>query len=214
MTIPPLRPYSPQHSNPPQHSSPPSKLPTDKRGQQGGALFLASLLVFFLASILIYFIYAYGRRGDPQTLAPLPSRFMISTVCLVVIGGLVHAATRTIRRDRRGLTFTLLLSSGLMAVVFMAVQYYAIREMLDGPATSGGPGKGVAGMVAVLAILHAIHVAGGVISLAIVSVGSLLGRYDHERHWPVDFSAQYWHFLDLVWLCMLTAFWFTTGGFQ
>ena len=68
-------------------------------------------------------------------------------------------------------------------------------------------------MVVVLAILHALHVAGGVIALAIVSILALLGRYDHERHGPVDFAAQYWHFLDAVWLCMLAAFWLTSGGF-
>jgi cytochrome c oxidase subunit 3 len=86
--------------------------------------------------------------------------------------------------------------------------------MLGGPALRGGTGKGVAGMVAVLALLHALHVAGGVIALGIVSVRAVLGRYDHERHWPVDFAAQYWHFLDAVWLCMLAAFWLTTGGFE
>ena len=69
-------------------------------------------------------------------------------------------------------------------------------------------------MVYVLALLHALHVAGGVVALGIVSTRSWLGRYDHERHWPVDFTAQYWHFLDAVWIFMLAAFWLTTGGFE
>jgi len=41
----------------------------------------------------------------------------------------------------------------------------------------------------------------------------MMGKYDHERYWPVEFSAHYWHFLDLVWLCMLAVFMMTTGGF-
>ncbi len=184
------------------------------RVQLGGALFLASLLVFFFASILLYAIYAYGRRNDPQSGVPLPSIFLVSTACLLLISGMVHGATRAVRREKRGLTCTLMVASGLTAILFMGVQFHAMREMLTGPALQSGPGKGVAGMVAVLALLHALHVAGGVIALGIVAVRSLLGRYDHERHWPVDFAAQYWHFLDLVWICMLTAFWFTTGGFQ
>jgi cytochrome c oxidase subunit 3 len=103
--------------------------------------------------------------------------------------------------------------SAVAAVLFMNVQFRAMVEMLSGPATYHGTGKGVAGMVVVLALLHALHVLGGVVALAVVSVRSYLGRYDHERYWPVDFTAQYWHFLDAVWLCMLTAFWMTTGGF-
>jgi cytochrome c oxidase subunit 3 len=111
------------------------------------------------------------------------------------------------------MTSVLLLVSGITAVVFMGLQFDAMREMLAGPALDGGTGKGVAGMVVVLALLHAAHVAGGVIALTVVSIRSWLGRYDHERHWPVDFAAQYWHFLDVVWLCMLLAFCLTTGGF-
>lgn len=188
-------------------------LPSDQRLRLGGTIFLLSLFIFFMASILLYVIYAYWRRDDPQSSAPLPLSFLLSTVCLLVVSFLVHAATRTVRREKRLLTSSLLVISGLAATVFMAIQYSAMGEMLSGPALRGGTGKGVAGMVTVLALLHALHVAGGVVALGIVSVRALLGKYDHERHGPVDFAAQYWHFLDVVWLMMLAAFWMTTGGF-
>lgn len=176
-------------------------------------LFLGSLLVFFLSSLLLYGLYAYSRRGDPQSSEPLPLSFLASTGCLLIVSALIHAATRAIRREKRGLTSSLLLTSGVAACLFMWIQFVSMQEMLNGPAVNQGLGKGVVGMVAVLAFLHALHVAGGVISLGIVSVRAMLGKYDHERHWPVDFAAHYWHFLDIVWLCMLATFWITTGGF-
>ncbi|MEM8668341.1 MAG: cytochrome c oxidase subunit 3 [Planctomycetota bacterium] len=191
-----------------------TRLPSDDQRQLGGLLFLLSLLIFFLSSILLYGLYAWWRKDDPQSLAKLPSSFLVSTGCLLVISVLVQAATKTIRRDRHLASFWLLAISGISATVFMGIQYYAMTEMLKGPALGGGTGKGVAGMVAVLAILHALHVAGGVVALGIVSLRCLLGQYDHERHWAVDFAAQYWHFLDVVWLSMLVAFWLTTGGFE
>lgn len=189
-------------------------LPSDRRHRLGGYLFLISLLVFFLTSILLYLLYANWRRDDPESQSPLPSRFLISTVCLMLVSMLVHLATRTVRRDRHVVTCVLLVISGLTAILFVGMQYDAMAQMLAGPALGGGTGKGVAGMVVVLALLHALHVAGGIVALGIVSVRALLGRYDHERHWPVDFAAQYWHFLDVIWLCMLAAFWMTTGGFE
>lgn len=189
-------------------------LPNDRRQQFGGMLFLISLFVFFISSLLLYAIYAASRSDDPQSLAKLPNGFLISTVCLLLISILVHAATRTVRRDRATGTSILLAVSAVMASLFMGMQFYSMTELLGGEALKGGTGKGVAGMIVVLAVLHALHVAGGVISLGIVSVRSLMGKYDHERHWPVDFAAQYWHFLDVVWLCMLAAFWMTTGGFE
>jgi len=189
-------------------------LPSDVRHHMGGYLFLGSLLIFFLSSILLYGIYAYARRGDAQSAAPIPNTFLISTACLILISGLVHAASVMIRRDRYQLTSVLLLTSSLAAIGFVWMQCQAMYGMLNGPALSGGTGKGVAGMLVVLAFLHALHVAGGIVALAIVSFHSLHGRYDHERHWPVDFAAQYWHFLDVIWLFMLAVFWMTTGGFE
>lgn len=189
-------------------------LPNDRRQHLGGMLFLVSLFVFFISSLLLYGFYAYSRRDDPQSLARLPSGFLISTVCLLLISILVHWATRTVRRDRGTGTSVLLAISAVMASAFMGMQFFSMTELMGSEALMGGTGKGVAGMVVVLAILHALHVAGGVIALGIVSVRSLAGKYDHERHWPVDFAAQYWHFLDAVWLCMLVAFWMTTGGFE
>ncbi|MEO9594169.1 cytochrome c oxidase subunit 3 [Rhodopirellula bahusiensis] len=193
---------------------PASVLPTDRRFRQGGWLFLGTLLVFFVSSLLLYGIYASSRIGDVQSSVPLPNSFLTSTALLLAISGLVHWATRAVRRSKRVLAASLLAFSAIAAVAFMAIQYVAMLGLLGGPAMQGGTGKGVAGMVVVLAFLHALHVAGGVIALGIVSVRSMLGKYDHERHWPVDFAAQYWHFLDLVWLCMLATFVATTGGFS
>ena len=196
-----------------QLQKPKSILPNDMRQHLGGMLFLVSLLIFFLSSILLYLLYAYWRRDDPQSSVPLPPMFLISTGCLLLISLLVHAATRAVRREKRVTTSVYLIISALAAILFMGFQFDAMSEMLRGPGLQGGTGKGVVGMVAVLALLHALHVAGGIIALGIVSIRSLRGRYDHERHWPVDFAAQYWHFLDFVWICMLAAFCFTTGGF-
>lgn len=179
----------------------------------GAWLFLGSLVVFFVSSILLYGIYAWSRREDPFRTMALPWSFLVSTLCLFAISGLVHAATKSVRRDRWQKTSWLLGISAVSAVIFLAVQVFAMLEMLASTAATAGNGRGVIGMVVVLAFLHALHVAGGVISLGIVAVRSALGRYDHERHFAVDFAAQYWHFLDIVWLVMLVAFWCTTGGF-
>ncbi|MCM2369307.1 cytochrome c oxidase subunit 3 [Aporhodopirellula aestuarii] len=190
-----------------------SRLPTDLRYRQGGWLFLGTLLVFFVSSLLLYGLYAASRQGDPQSAVQLPSSFLLSTLILIGISAMVHVATRTVRRSKRVITAVLLAACAVSAVLFMLIQYQSMLDLLSGPAMQGGTGKGVAGMVVVLAFLHALHVAGGVISLGIVGVRAARGRYDHERYWPVDFAAHYWHFLDLVWLCMLAAFMITTGGF-
>jgi cytochrome c oxidase subunit 3 len=188
-------------------------LEPDRRLRQGGYLFLASLVVFFIATIALYGIYAFTRRDDAESRVALPASLLISTGLLVAITVLVQWAVHAIIREKRQLTSGLLLASALLADLFVAVQFLSMSNLLLSPAMFAGTSKGVAGMIVVLAFLHALHVAGGILSLGIVAVRSFSGSYDHERHWPVRFVALYWHFLDLVWICMLVTFYLTTGGF-
>lgn len=192
----------------------PYGLPADKRAQQGGLLFLSALLMFFLASILLYLLYAFVRRGEVESSQPLPISFLLSTGLLLVVSGILHFATLAVAREQRTRAVTLLVVGLFGALGFMAAQGYSLWEVLVEPKFAISPHKGVVGMVLVLAFLHALHVVGGVISLGIVTTRAALGQYDHERNWAVRFATLYWHFLDIVWICMLVAFWGTSGGFQ
>jgi cytochrome c oxidase subunit 3 len=195
-------------------STQPLSLPVDQRAHQGGLLFLASLLVFFLASIFLYLMYAFWRRDDPQSNNPLPLSFILSTGAMFVVSGMVQASAGAVRRERRGKAITWLGIGLGVALFFIAMQVEALNSILGKSEYTSAPHKGVAGMVIVLAVLHALHVVGGVVAMALVLARIALGRYDHERHWALQFTSLYWHFLDFVWLCMLTAFWATSGGFQ
>ncbi|QEG42112.1 Cytochrome c oxidase polypeptide I+III [Roseimaritima ulvae] len=188
--------------------------PLDRQQWQGAALFLASLFMFFVSSIILYFLYAYWRRDEPQAAMELPGMFLISTVALLGISVLVHKATKLVRRDRCSATATVLGLATVLSFVFMVAQGYSMWQMLQTPQMRNGFYQGVGSMVVVLAILHALHVVGGIIALGLVGARCYEGRYDHERHGAVDFAAAYWHFLDLVWLFMLAAFWSTTAGFN
>jgi cytochrome c oxidase subunit 3 len=63
-----------------------------------------------------------------------------------------------------------------------------------------GPADGVQGAVFyVMTGFHAFHVLTGVIFLFIVLRNGLRGHYSAEKHWAVEASAVYWHFIDVVW---------------
>lgn len=64
-----------------------------------------------------------------------------------------------------------------------------------------GPADGAEGGVFyIMTGMHAFHVFTGVIFLAIVLRNGLRGKYSAERHWGVEAAANYWHFVDLVWI--------------
>jgi heme/copper-type cytochrome/quinol oxidase subunit 3 len=62
------------------------------------------------------------------------------------------------------------------------------------------------GMLFVLVLLHALHVIGGLIPMAVIGHHAWRGRYDHEHHAAVRFLAAYWHFLAAVWVIMFILF--------
>ncbi|WP_153557619.1 cytochrome c oxidase subunit 3 [Roseimaritima sediminicola] len=188
--------------------------PLDRRQWQGAALFLVSLFVFFVSSIILYFLYAYWRRDVVGPGTTLPTIFLFSTLGLLGISGLVHRATVLVRKDRRMGSSLAIGGATLLAFGFLVAQGYAMWQLLESDEMRSSFSQGVGAMVVVLAVLHALHVVGGIIALGVVGARCLIGRYDHERHGAVDFAAAYWHFLDVVWLLMLGAFWITTAGFD
>jgi cytochrome c oxidase subunit 3 len=64
-----------------------------------------------------------------------------------------------------------------------------------------GPGDGAQGAVFYMMTgMHALHVLTGVVFLFIVYRNGLKGHYDQEKHWAVEAAANYWHFVDVVWI--------------
>ena len=48
--------------------------------------------------------------------------------------------------------------------------------------------------------MHAFHVLTGVIFLALVIRNARRGLYSPEKHWAVEASTVYWHYIDVVWI--------------
>jgi cytochrome c oxidase subunit 3 len=63
-----------------------------------------------------------------------------------------------------------------------------------------GPGDNIESAVFfVMTGFHAFHVFTGVVFLVIVLRNGIHGLYSAEKHWAVEASVVYWHFVDLVW---------------
>jgi cytochrome c oxidase subunit 3 len=63
-----------------------------------------------------------------------------------------------------------------------------------------GPSTNLAGAIFfIMTGFHAFHVLTGVIFLGIVLRKGMRGLYTGEKHWGVEASVVYWHFVDVVW---------------
>jgi cytochrome c oxidase subunit III len=181
----------------------------DNRRAQGAWLLLTSLSIFFLATILLYAIYVVLRMTSGTVrVAPfyLPLSFIATTIILIAISTCLHLAVEAVRREARVDLLRYLVIAALLALAFFGVQSYGMAWVVSRFADDLSANRSLYGMTFVLALLHALHVVGGLIALGMVMVRAWHGKYDHESYFAIRFCALYWHFLDVVWLLMLVAF--------
>lgn len=182
-------------------------------------LFIASLSMFFAACIGLYLLLIYGLRHppegavDPVPYNPLemPSSFVPSTLLLLLTGVLLHIASRQVAVERQKKFLLLVRSALYLSVLFLIVQGIALATLLTqhyDMADQYGINR-MNGVCFAFALIHGLHVVGGVGYIGYVDYFGRQGKFDHEQHWAVDHCAWYWHFLDVVWLAMMATFWLT-----
>ena len=136
----------------------------------------------------------------------LPRQFILTTVNLVAISVLLHMAVGAVRRERLVDLTRYIVLAFILALGFFVIQAGALAWMISEMQKPSALMQNLYGLTFCLVIVHAVHVMGGVAGLTFVLFGLARGKYDHERHFPIRFCALYWHFLDIVWVLMLSSF--------
>jgi len=123
---------------------------------------------------------------------------IVTAVLLISSFFMNRAETSMAHGDRRGFligtSLTLVLGIGFLLGVVAVEWPQAIHEGVT-------PSSGADGAIFFMMTgMHAFHVLTGVIFLAIVLRNGARGLYSAEKHWAVEASAVYWHFVDVVWI--------------
>ena len=145
------------------------------------------------------------RMQERATIQPftIPFAFAVTTVNLLAISAMAHAALFAIRKgDRDGFRARLKISFGL-SILFFVVQSYGLMDMMNAHLQPTSAMRNLYGLTFVLVVVHALHVIGGVSALAMLLRRDGQNAYSGHRHFPVKFCVLYWHFLDLVWLSLI-----------
>lgn len=170
-------------------------------GTLGMWFFLLSLAVLFAAS-LVAFIVVRGRaeQWPPPGMPRLPSGLWLSTLLLLAASGTVQWALAAARAGRQTALRAALASTLALGVLFLVSQTANWMGLVR--AQMAMTANLYAFTFYMLTGLHAAHVVGGLVLLAVVNVRAIRGRYGPGYHPGVLYSAMYWHFLDGVWLVM------------
>ncbi len=125
---------------------------------------------------------------------------IVTSVLLVSSFFMNRAEVQMAQGNRKGFITSMIITMVLGTVFLLGVVGVEWQIAPFGPAD--GPHGAVFYM---MTGMHAFHVLTGVIFLGIVLRNGIRGKYDAERHWGVEAAANYWHFVDLVWIIFYPA---------
>jgi len=166
----------------------------------GMVLFLVSDVATFLA-VFVYYGFIRAGAWPPAELPPLLSSLVLANTLVLVASSLtLHRGHQALEAGDSGGFQRWLALTVLLGAVFVAGQALEYAEFLaEGFGFAGAFGTAFYGLTG----LHGLHVALGVVLLAVTLGRALGGAFGPDRDTGVRTVSLYWHFVDGVWLVLV-----------
>ena len=184
----------------------PLETPTEAGGHAGGrpplltvgtVVWLASELMFFSGLFAAYFTVRGLSEGHwpPEGVELEPAIAGLFTLFLVASSGTMQFAVQTIREgDRHKFRFWMV-TTLLLAAVFIANQG---REYAGLSFEVGSHAYGSAFYL--MTGFHGLHVLGGMLAMVVLLGRSVNANFVPAETPAVEVVSYYWHFVDVVWI--------------
>lgn len=174
-------------------------------GQLGMLVVLVSISVLFIATVVAL---AITRAQAPvRTVASVhgvPWGVVVSTFLLGALSWALQRALGAIRSNRFARCQSALTLGGASALAFLVGQAFNANRVLASEARVEPHSLFLVSFF-VLVGVHALHVVGGLVPLAMVYLKVVRREYSSSRHEGLKLCVQYWHYLGVVWLFLLIA---------
>jgi cytochrome c oxidase subunit III len=187
---------------------PPSEmpLPHEFRGRVGMWCLIAAESAIFSIFVVAYLYYAGKSLSGPT-----PSQVLhvpwFNSICLFSSSFTIVMAERAIARGKSrlfGIWWLLTIVLGTIFIIGTAREWYHLIYGEGLTISSSLFGTTFYSLVG----LHASHVIIGLTGLSIIMIFTALG-YAKQEHAPrIEVFAMYWHFVDAVWVVVLTVVYF------
>ncbi|MCG9791503.1 cytochrome c oxidase subunit 3 [Flavobacterium algicola] len=171
-------------------------------------MFAMISMVMMFAGLTSAFIVSKSRVDWLKDFQ-FPSAFFASTLVIIGCSATIFMAKKAIKKDNRSATTVYLLATLVLGLVFVALQFTGFYQMIEmGYYPTGASSVITTTFLYVIAVVHLLHLAGGVISLLIVIYNHFKQKYNSTQTLGIELAAMYWHFLDILWVCLFVFLYF------
>jgi cytochrome c oxidase subunit III len=177
------------------------RLPSRGRGGMVALLVMESA---FLGTFVVAYLFYIGKSLSGPTPKQVLDFPMLGTVCLLASSLTIALAVRALRGGRITLFGAWLLITVLLGAEFLtgtALEWYGLiarHGFTIGTNLFGTTFYSLVGF-------HAGHVTLGLVLLSLVWIFTVFGAVRAEHAERVELLSWYWHFVDAVWVVVLTA---------
>jgi cytochrome c oxidase subunit III len=133
----------------------------------------------------------------------LPSLFFVNTGILLLSSATLQGSFMSFKRGNEWAYKGLLVTTFLLGVAFVVMQYEAWLQLNSYGITLTGNPSG--SFVYVLSGFHALHVVAGVavLTTALIHAFALKFKVSERRIRRFDLTVNFWHFVDILWIYLL-----------
>mgnify|MGYP001626747430 FL=1 len=168
---------------------------------------IGSLIMTF-AGLTSAFIVS-RKREDWLNDFELPQAFLISLIVIVVSSITMILAKRSITQNKVSQTTVWLLITFILGVFFIYNQFSGFSEFVErGLYFTGATSNVTVSFIYVIAVVHIVHVVAGLISIVVVIINNLNKKYSSEHMLGIELAAHFWHFVDILWVCLFLFLYF------
>ena len=156
---------------------------------------MASMVMLFAGLTSAYIV----RKNEGNWIEfSLPKMFTISTITMIISSFIIQYAIYAIKRNLLNQVKIAVITTLGLGIAFVFMQFYALTVMVNNGIHLVGNPSG--SFIYVLSGMHILHLAGGIISMIVISVKSILERYSPKNYLGLQLGAIFWHFLDILWV--------------
>ena len=173
------------------------------------------MLWFGIISLIMSFagwtsaIIISSKRPDWLKDYVLPNAFTISTIIIILSSITFILAKYFLKKGNRLATSLLLITTLILGVIFIYNQFEGFNQIiLDGYNFTGPTSNVTMSFIFLIAFVHILHVAVGLISLIVVIYNHFKQKYSATKMLGLELSATFWHFIDILWLFLFLFLYF------
>jgi cytochrome c oxidase subunit 3 len=150
-----------------------------------------------------------SAREDWLANFQLPTAFYYSTAVIILSSFSYMLAKSAVQKNEQKTGANWLLVTLLLGIVFIVLQFMGFSEIIAQGYNFTGPTSNITmSYIFLIAAVHVFHVVAGIISLVVVLVNQLKGKYNPDNLLGMELGLTFWHFLDLLWVYLMLFFYF------